>query len=70
LALIALESNGSDLDDEEMTMVARKVTKLLKKAGWQFKKGSTSKARSSDSDKLAGCFKCGKHYHVVKNCRL
>jgi len=33
LALKALESDGSDVDDEEMAMVARKVIKLLKKAG-------------------------------------
>ena len=33
LALKALESDGSDVDDKEMAMVARKVIKLLKKAG-------------------------------------
>jgi len=70
LALKVLESDGSDLDDEEMAMVARRVTKLLKKAGWQLKKGSTRKARSSDRDKVSGCFKCGKHDHVMKNCLL
>jgi len=70
LALKALESEGSDLDDEEIAMVACRVTKLLKKAGWQLKKGSTSKARNSDHDKVPGCFKCGKHNHVMKNCPL
>jgi len=33
LALKALESEGSYLDDEEMAMVAHKITKLLKKVG-------------------------------------
>ena len=70
MALKAMESDGSDLEDEEMAMVAQKVTKLLKKARWQFKKGSTSKARNSDRDKLSVCFKCGKHDYVVKNCPL
>jgi len=67
LALKALESDGLDLDDAEMGMLARKVIKLLKKAGWQFKEGSTSKARSSDHNKLSGCFKCRKHDYVVKS---
>jgi len=68
--LKALESVGSDLNGEDMAMVAHRVTKLLKKAGWQLKKGSTSKARNSDRDKVSSCFKCGKHDHVVKNCPL
>jgi len=70
LALKALESDGSKLDDEEMAMVARNVRKLLKKTGRHFKKGSTNKASSSDHDQVSGCFKCGKHDHVVKNCPL
>jgi len=70
LVLKALESGGSNLDDEEIAMVARKVTKLLKKVGWQLKKGSSSKARNSYRDKASGCFKCGKHDHVVENCSL
>jgi len=70
LVLKALESEGSGLNDEEIVMVARRVTKLLKKVGWQLKKGSTSKARNSDPDKVSGCFKYGKHAHVVKNCPL
>ena len=70
LALKALESEGLDLDDEEITVVARRVTKLLKKAEWQLKKGSFSKVRNSYHDKASDCFKCGKHDHVVKNCPL
>ena len=70
LALKALEGEGSELDDEEIAMVAHRVTKLLKKDGWQLKKGSSSKARNSDHDKVSDCFKCGKHDHVVKNYPL
>jgi len=51
-------------------MVAHRVIKLLKKARWQLKKGSSSKARNSHCDKASGCFKCGKHDHVVKNYPL
>ena len=58
------------MDDEKIAMVAHRVTILLKKAGWQLKKGSTSKVRSNDRDKASGCFKCGKHDHVVKNYPL
>ena len=58
------------MDDDEMAMVARKVIELLKKAGWQFKKGSTSKVLPSDRDNVSGCFKCGKYDHVVKNYSL
>jgi len=46
-----LKSEGSDLDDEEIAVVARRVTKLLKRAGWQLKKGSSSEVRNSDHDK-------------------
>jgi len=70
LALKALESESSDLDDEEIAMVAHRVTNLLKKVGWQLKKGSSSKVRNSDCDKPSECFRCGKHDHVVKNCPL
>jgi len=70
LALKALESEGLDLNDEEMAMVARRVIKLLKKVRWQLMKGSTSKSRNSDRHKVSGCFKCGKHDQVIKNYPL
>jgi len=38
LALKALESDGSNLDKEEMATLAQKFKKLFKKAGWNFKK--------------------------------
>jgi len=67
LTLKALESEGSDLDDEEIAMVAHRVTKLLKKAGWQLKKGSSGKVTNSDRDKASSYFKCRKHDHIEKN---
>ena len=29
-----------------------------------------NKSRNSDREQLTGCFKCGKHAHIVKNCPL
>ena len=34
LTIKALESEGSDFDDEKIAMIARRVTKILKQAGW------------------------------------
>ena len=38
LALEALESDSSNLDDEEMVMITRKFKKFFKKVGGNFKK--------------------------------
>jgi len=53
-----------------MAMITRKFKKFFKKAGGNFKKGSTSKPKSSDHDQFSGCFRCGKHDHVMKNCPI
>ena len=50
LALKAVKSDDSSLDEEEMVMITRKLKKFFKKAGGNLKKGSTSKPRSSDHD--------------------
>ena len=51
-----------------MAIITRTFKKFIKKAKENFKKGSTNKTRSSDRDQPSGCFCCGKHDHVVKNC--
>jgi len=50
LALKAVKSDDSDMDEEEMAMITQKLKKFFKKAGGNLKKGSTSKPRSSDHD--------------------
>ena len=70
LALKVVESDDSDLDDEVMAIITRTFKKFVKKAKENFKKGSTSKTRCIDHDQPSGCFRCGKHDHVVKNCPM
>jgi len=70
LALKALEEDGSDLDEEEMAMITRKFKKFFKKAKENSKKKNFSKPRSNEREQFTGCFKCGKHDHIVKNCPL
>jgi len=55
-----VESDDSDLDEEEMAMISRKLKKFFKKVGGNLKKESTIKPRSSDRDQFSDCFKCGK----------
>jgi len=53
-----------------MAMITRRFKKFFKKARENSKKKNTSKPRSSDREQFTGCFKCGKHDHIVKNCPL
>ena len=53
-----------------MAIITRMFKKFVKNAKENFKKGSPSKTRSSDCDKPSGCFRCGKHDHVLKNCPM
>jgi hypothetical protein len=70
LALKALEEEDSDLDEEVMAMFTRKFKKLFKKAKENAKRKNFSKARNSEREQFTGCFRCGKHDHIVKNCPL
>lgn len=67
IALKALESDNSEMDDEELAMFTRRFKKMFKRSN--FKKGSSSKTKKADRDQI-GCFRCGKHDHIVKNCPL
>jgi len=51
-------------------MITWKLKKFFKKAEGNLKKGSTSKPRSNDGDQFSGCFECGKHDHIMKNCSM
>ena len=61
-----MESDDSDLNEEEMALVTRNFKKIFKKVGKSIKKGSTKKARNIDQDQASGCFRCVKHDHIVK----
>ena len=65
-----MEEDYSDLDEEDMAMFIRKFKKLFKKAKENSTKKNFSKPRNSDREQFFGCFKCGKHHHIVKNCPL
>jgi len=70
LALKTLEEDDSDLDEEEMAMFTRKFKNFFKKAKENSKKKNFCKPRNNDREHFSGCFKCGKHDHIVKNCPL
>ena len=70
LTLKALKYDGSDLDDKEMAMITRKFKKFFKKAREKFQEEKYQQVRSSDRDQFTGCFKCGKHDHIMKNYPL
>jgi len=69
LALKALEDDSSDLDGEEIVMITWKFKKFFKPRE-NSKKKNINKPRSRDCDQFTGCFKCGKHDHIMKNCPL
>jgi len=68
LALKIMEEDSSDLDEEDMGMLARKFKKFFKetKAGTRQKQPVRSK--NTDRDQFTGCFKYGKMDHIIKNC--
>jgi len=67
VALKALKEDDSDLDEEVMAMFTRNLKKFFKKAKENSK---VSKSRNSDREQFTGCFKHGKHDHIMKNCPL
>jgi len=62
--------NYIEADEEEMAMITRKFKKFFKKAKGNSKKKNFSNPRNSDQEQFTGCFKCGMHDHIVKNCPL
>jgi len=62
--------NYIQADEEEMAMITRKFKKLFKKAKENLKRKNLNKSRNSNREQFTGCFKCGKHDHIVKNCPL
>ena len=67
IALKVIEEDSLDLDEEEIDMITRKFKKFFKKAKEISKKKNFNKDRNSDREQLTGCFKSGKHDHIMKN---
>jgi len=51
-------------------MSTRKFKKFFKKVKENSKKKNFIKPRSNEREQFSGCFKCGKHHHIVKNYSL
>ena len=62
--------DDSDINEEDVAFVTRKYKKFFKKVGKSIKKGNNNKARNNDQDQNLGCFRCGKHDHIVKYCPM
>jgi len=63
-----MEEDSSDLDDEDMDMLARKFKKFFKKSKETTRKKHPSKFKNTDREQCPRCFKCGKFDHIVKKC--
>jgi len=63
-----MKEDSSDLDDEDMDMLARKFKKFHKKVKEDSKRKNLNKSRNSDGEQFTGCFQCGKHDHIMRNC--
>ena len=68
LALKIKEEDSSELDEEDMAMLARKFKKFFKKTKAGARQKQPSKSKNTDRDQFTGCFKCGKMDHIIKNC--
>ncbi|XP_021725210.1 uncharacterized protein LOC110692501 [Chenopodium quinoa] len=61
LALKAGDSEGSEVDEEEMAMLVRKFKKMMKNRKFDRNKKYTSSRNTT-------CFKCGSKDHFIKDC--
>jgi len=67
IALKAMEEDSSDLDDEDMDMLARKFKRFFKKTKAEARQKHPSRIKNTNREQFPGCFKCGKMDHIVKN---
>ena len=65
-----MEEDSSELDEEDMTVLTRKFKKFFKKTKAGTRQKQPDKSKTTDRDQFAGCFKCGKMDHIIKNCPL
>jgi len=68
LDLKIMEEDSSDLDEDDMAMLARKFKKFFKKTKAGTRQKQPGRFKNTDRDQFTGCFKCGKMDHIIKNC--
>jgi len=68
-AIKIMEEDSSDLDEDDMAMLARKFKKFFKKTKAGTRQKQPSRFKNTNRDQFTGCFKCGKMDHIIKNCR-
>ncbi|XP_070050229.1 uncharacterized protein [Nicotiana tomentosiformis] len=57
---------GSNLEDDEMTMITKDYKMYLRRGKGSSRSGSYSKARAMEKQTNDGCYKCGKTDHMIK----
>jgi len=63
-----MEEDSSDLNEEDMAMLARKFKKFFKKTKTGTRQKQPGRSKNTDRDQFTGCFKCSKMDHIIKNC--
>ncbi|XP_070032842.1 uncharacterized protein [Nicotiana tomentosiformis] len=61
-------TEGSDLEDDEVSMITKDFKKYLRRGTGPSRSGSYSKSKVSERQTNGGCYKCGKTDHHIKNC--
>jgi len=69
LTLKIMEEDSSDLDEEDMAMLASKFKKFFKKTNAGTSQKQPGRSKNTDRDQLTGCFKCGKWITSSKTVR-
>ena len=62
-----MEEDSSKLDEEDMAMLTRKFKKFFKMTKVGTRQKQPSRFKNTDRDQFAGCFKCSKMDHIIKN---
>jgi len=65
-----MEEDSSNLDDEDMAMITRKLKKFFERAKENTRKKNSNKFKNTDREQFSGYFKCGKLDYIVKNYLL
>nr|XP_009757715.1 PREDICTED: uncharacterized protein LOC104210502 [Nicotiana sylvestris] len=63
-------TEGSDLEDDEMTMITKVFKKYLRSGKGSSRSENYSKARTPEKQTNECCYKYGKTNHMIKNCPL